>query len=167
MRTVEPSRSRWAFQQITGERSVNIAGSVSNSTIITGDGNTVAQGDIIRTGDISGSGIAIGRGAQAHVQGAPPAAASVAALFAPVEATIRQRPDDPTVTKDELLTTVRWIANEVAQGAQASEQRLIRLLRTLATTAPDIFASVVTILQQQTICAAAMQAAFQVQRDGN
>ena len=167
MRTVEPSRSRWAFQQITGERSVNIAGSVSNSTIITGDRNTVAQGDIIRTGDISGSGIAIGRGAQAHVQGAPPAAASVAALFAPVEATIRQRPDDPTVTKDELLTTVRWIANEVAQGAQASEQRLIRLLRTLATTAPDIFASVVTILQQQTICAAAMQAAFQVQRDGN
>jgi hypothetical protein len=167
MRTVEPSRSRWAFQQITGERSVNIAGSVSNSTIITGDRNTVAQGDIIRTGDISGSGIAIGRGAQAHVQGAPPAAASVAALFAPVEATIRQRPDDPTVTKDELLTKVRWIADEVARGAQANEQRLIRLLRTLATTAPDIFASVVTILQQQTICAAAMQAAFQVQRDGN
>jgi hypothetical protein len=167
MRTVEPSRSRWAFQQITGERSVNIAGSVSNSTIITGDRNTVAQGDIIRTGDISGSGIAIGRGAQAHVQGAPPAARSVAALFAPVEAAIRQRPDDPIVTKDELLATVRWIANEVAQGAQASEQRLIRLLRTLATTAPDIFASVVTILQQQTICAAAMQAAFQVQRDGN
>ena len=167
MRTVEPSRSRWAFQQITGERSVNIAGSVSNSTIITGDGNTVAQGDIIRTGDISGSGIAVGRGAQASVQGMPPAAGSVDALFAPVEAAIRQRPDDPTVTKDELLTTVRWIANEVAQGAQASEQRLIRLLRTLATTAPDIFASVVTILQQQTICAAAMQAAFQVQRDGN
>jgi hypothetical protein len=167
MRTVEPSRSRWAFQQITGERSVNIAGSVSNSTIITGDRNTVAQGDIIRTGDISGSGIAIGRGAQAHVQGAPPAAASVAALFAPVEATIRQRPDDPTVTKDELLTTVRWIANEVAQGAQASEQRLIRLLRTLAAAAPDIFAPVVTILQAQTICAAAVRAAFQVQRDGN
>jgi hypothetical protein len=167
MRTVEPSRSRWAFQQITGERSVNIAGSVSNSTIITGDGNTVAQGDIIRTGDISGSGIAIGRGAQAHVQGAPPAAASVAALFAPVEATIRQRPDDPTVTKDELLTTVRWIADEVARGAQANEQRLIRLLRTLATTAPDIFAPVVTILQTQSICAAAVRAALQVQRDGN
>jgi hypothetical protein len=167
MRTVEPSRSRWAFQQITGERSVNIAGSVSNSTIITGDRNTVAQGDIIRTGDISGSGIAIGRGAQASVQGVPPAARSVAALFVPVEKTIRQRPDDPTVTKDELLATVRWIADEVARGAQANEQRLIRLLRTLAATAPDIFASVVTILQQQTICAAAMQAAFQVQRDGN
>jgi hypothetical protein len=167
MRTVEPSRSRWAFQQITGERAVNVAGSVSNSTIITGDGNTVAQGDIIRTGDISGSGIAIGRGAQAHVQGAPPAARSVAALFAPVEAAIRQRPDDPIVTKDELLTTVRWIADEAAQGAQASEQRLIRLLHTLAAAAPDIFAPVVTILQQQTICAAAMQAAFQVQRDGN
>jgi hypothetical protein len=167
MRTVEPSRSRWAFQQITGERSVNIAGSVSNSTIITGDRNTVAQGDIIRTGDISGSGIAIGRGAQASVQGMPPAAGSVDALFVPVEAAIRQRPDDPTVAKDELLAMVRWIADEVAQGAQANEQRLIRLLRTLATTAPDIFASVVTILQQQTICAAAMQAAFQVQRDGN
>jgi hypothetical protein len=167
MRTVEPSRSRWAFQQITGERSVNIAGSVSNSTIITGDGNTVAQGDIIRTGDISGSGIAIGRGAQAHVQGAPPAARSVAALFAPVEAAIRQRPDDPIVTKDELLATVRWIADEVAQGAQANEQRLIRLLRALATTAPDIFAPVVTILQTQSICAAAVRAALQVQRDGN
>jgi hypothetical protein len=167
MRTVEPSRSRWAFQQITGERAVNVAGSVSNSTIITGDGNTVAQGDIIRTGDISGSGIAIGRGAQAHVQGAPPAARSVAALFAPVEAAIRQRPDDPIVTKDELLATVRWIADEVAQGAQASEQRLIRLLRALATTAPDIFAPVVTILQTQSICAAAVRAALQVQRDGN
>jgi hypothetical protein len=167
MHTVEPSRSRWAFQQITGDRSVNVAGSVSNSTIITGDGNTVAQGDIIRTGDISGSGIAIGRGAQAHVQGAPPAARSVAALFAPVEAAIRQRPDDPIVTKDELLATVRWIADEVAQGAQANEQRLIRLLRALATTAPDIFAPVVTILQTQSICAAAVRTALQVQRDGN
>jgi len=167
MRTVEPSRSRWAFQQTTGERSVNVAGSVSNSTIITGDRNTVAQGDVIRTGDVSGSGIAIGRGAQASVQGAPPAATSVAALFAPVEAAIRQRPDDPMVTKDELLTTVRWIADEVAQGAQASEQRLIRLLHTLAAAAPDIFAPVVTILQTQTICAAAVWAAFQVQRDGN
>jgi hypothetical protein len=167
MRTVEPSRSRWAFQQITGDRSVNVAGSVSNSTIITGDGNTVAQGDIIRTGDISGSGIAIGRGAQASVQGVPPAARSVAALFVPVEKTIRQRPDDPTVTKDELLATVRWIADEVARGAQANEQRLIRLLRTLAATAPDIFAPVVTILQTQSICAAAVRAALQVQRDGN
>ncbi len=167
MRTVEPSRSRWVFQQTTGERSVNVAGSVSNSTIITGDGNTVAQGDVIRTGDVSGSGIAIGRGAQASVQGTPPAARSVATLFAPVEAAIRQRPDDPTVAKDELLTTVRWIADEVAQGAQASEQRLIRLLRALAAAAPDIFAPVVTILQTQTICAAAVRAAFQVQRDGN
>ena len=167
MRTVEPSRSRWAFQQITGERAVNVAGSVSNSTIITGDGNTVAQGDIIRTGNISGSGIAIGRGAQASVQGVPPAARSVAALFVPVEKTIRQRPDDPTVTKDELLATVRWIADEVARGAQANEQRLIRLLRTLAATAPDIFAPVVTILQTQSICAAAVRAALQVQRDGN
>jgi hypothetical protein len=71
------------------------------------------------------------------------------------------------VTKDELLATVRWIANEVAQGAQASEQRLIRLLRTLAAAAPDIFAPVVTILQTQSICAAAVRAALQVQRDGN
>jgi len=167
MRTVEPTRSHWAFQQIVGERAVNIAGSVSNSTIITGDGNTVAQGDIIRTGDISGSGIAIGRGAQASVQGMPPADRSVAALFAPVEATIRQRPPDPAVTRDELLTTVGWIAEEVARGAQANEQRLIRVLRTLAHTAPDIFASVMTILQTQTICAAAVRAAFQVQRDRN
>jgi len=164
MRTVEPSRSRWAFQQIVGDRLVNVAGSVSNSTIITGDGNTVAQGDVINTGHISGSGIAIGRGAQAHVQGVPPAARSVAALFAPVEAAIRQRPDDLTVTKDELLAMVRWIADEVAQGAaQANEQRLIRLLRTLAAAAPDIFVPVVTILQAQTICAAAVRAAFQVQ----
>jgi hypothetical protein len=164
IRTVEPSRSRWAFQQIS-ERAV-VADSVNNSTIITGDGNTVVQGDVINTGHISGSGIAIGRGAQAHVQGIP-SAASVAALFVPVEKTIRQRPDDPTVTKDELLATVRWIADEVAQGAQANEQRLIRLLRTLAATAPDIFAPVVTILQTQSICAAAVRAALQVQRDGN
>lgn len=50
-------------------------GSVSESTIITGDRNTVIQssgeyvgGDRITTGDISGVGIAIGRGAQSHVQ---------------------------------------------------------------------------------------------------
>jgi len=165
IRTVEPSRSRWAFQQIVSERAV-VADSVNDSTIITGDGNTVVQGDVINTGHISGSGIAIGRGAQAHVQGIP-SAASVAALFVPVEKTIRQRPDDPTVTKDELLATVRWIADEVAQGAQANEQRLIRLLHALATTAPDIFAPVVTILQTQSICAAAVRAALQVQRDGN
>ncbi len=166
IRTVEPSRSRWAFQQIVSERAV-VADAVNDSTIITGDGNTVVQGDVINTGHISGSGIAIGRGAQAHVQGIPSAAASVAALFVPVEKTIRQRPDDPTVTKDELLATVRWIADEVARGAQANEQRLIRLLRALATTAPDIFAPVVTILQTQSICAAAVRAALQVQRDGN
>ncbi len=167
MRAVEPTRSRWAFEQITGERAVNVAGSVNNSPIITGDHNTVAQGDIIRVGDISGSGIAIGHGARASVQGMPPAAGPVTALFAPVEATIRQRPEDPTVAKDKLLTTVRWIADEVAQGAQADEQRLIRWLRALAATAPDIFAPVVTILQTQTICAAAVRAALRVQRDGN
>ncbi len=167
IRTVEPSRSRWAFQQIVNERTV-VAGSVNNSVIITGDHNTVAQGDVINTGHISGSGIAIGRGAQAHhVQGVPPIATSLAPLFAPVEAAIRRRPDDPTVTKDELLAIVRWIADEVAQGAQANEQRLIQWLRALATTAPDIFAPVVTILQAQTICAAAVRAAFQVQGDGN
>ncbi len=167
IRTVEPTRSRWVFQQITGERLVNVAGLVNNSTIITGDGNTVVPGDVINTGHISGSGIAIGRGAQASVQGMPPAAGSVAALFVPVEETIRRRPDDPALAKDELLTMVRWIADEVARGAQASEQRLLQWLRALATTAPHIFASVVTILQTQTICAAAVRAAFQVQRDRN
>lgn len=75
-REVNPARSQWALEQsISGARAVGIGGSVSKSTIITGDRNTVIQssgeyvgGDRITTGDISGMGIAIGRGAQTHVQ---------------------------------------------------------------------------------------------------
>ena len=62
VRWVKPDRSQWALQQI-GDRNVNVSDSVTNSPIITGDNNIVGN---ITTGNVSGTGIAIGHQAQAR-----------------------------------------------------------------------------------------------------
>jgi hypothetical protein len=99
--------------------------------------HTSVGGDQINTGDISGSGIAIGRDAQAHVtQGM--SAADLASLFAQIYTQIEKRPADPDVDRDEIVDTVQKIEAEAGKGEQANPTRVERWLRILKEIAPDV-----------------------------
>jgi hypothetical protein len=113
----------------------------------------VQRGDEIRVGDITNStGIAIGRGAQASVtQGL--SGAELAALFAPIYRKIADRPDDPTVDKDEVKDKVGRIEQEAQKQDSASEPKLQRWLSDLAGLAPDIFDVTVAALAGPTVAA--------------
>ena len=149
LRQVNPARSQWAFQQtISGSGAVGIVGPVSHSPITTGDGNTVIQagGDNISVvGAISGSGIAIGRDAQAYVQQSGDHAAFTQA-FVQIYAAIKIRPADSNVDKDEMTGTVERIQQEAQKGDAASEGKLTRWLSNLAGMAEDIFEVTVAAL---------------------
>ncbi|MCS7289574.1 MAG: caspase family protein [Roseiflexus sp.] len=168
LRQVTPERSQWALEQsVSGARAVGIGGSVSESVIITGNRNTAIQsgrdtiqagGDVIQTGgdyvggdkisvgDVSGTGIAIGRGAQAHVQQSGGDHDAFVRAFAQIYAAITARPDDPHVDKEEIVETVKKIEQEAAKGEQANEHKLTRWLRNLAGMAEDIFEVTVAAL---------------------
>ena len=92
----------------------------------------------ITTGNVAGTGIAIGHGASASVsQGL--GGEELAKLFDAVYRRIEQRPDDPEVDKEELAQTVGQVQQEVAKGEDANEHKLRRWLKTLAELAPDVF----------------------------
>jgi hypothetical protein len=94
-------------------------------------------GDKITVGDISGTGVAIGRGARAAVtQGL--GGAEIARLFEAVYQKIEARPEDPDVDKAELTQTVEKIQREAAKGEAANPNKVERWLKTLGMMAPDI-----------------------------
>jgi hypothetical protein len=168
MREVSPARSQWAFQQsISGAGAVGIGGSATNSPITTGSNNTVIQsgrdtiqaggnvtqagsdyvgGDKISVGDVSGTGIAIGHNAQAHVQQGGGDHEAFARAFAQIYAAIKARGEDPDVDKEEVTNTVKSIQQEAQKGEQANENKLTRWLRNLAGMAEDIFEVTVAAL---------------------
>jgi len=95
-------------------------------------------GDSINVGDISRSkGIAIGRGAQAHVTEGV-AGESLAQLLDAAYRRIAIRPEDPDVDKSELTDTIDKLKSEAAKGEQANPNRVERWLTTLADVAPDV-----------------------------
>jgi hypothetical protein len=97
-----------------------------------------AQAGSVTTGNVAGTGIAIGHGASASVsQGL--GAEELAKLFDAVYRRIEQRPDDPEVDKEELAQTVGQVQREVAKGENANESKLRRWLKMLAELAPDVF----------------------------
>lgn len=145
LRTVATEQSRWAMQQITGERGVSVGGSVTGSSINTGDGNTIIHGGTIRTGSVSGQGIAIGPGARASV-GTAPAGETTATLFAPIYAALRARPTDLVGNTAEVLALVQAIEHEVQLTTSLDPARLRARLHLLATLAPDLFRLTVSIL---------------------
>lgn len=153
-------------QEVSGAGAVSITGNVANNPITTGSGNTIIQsghdtiqagghaiqtrgdyvrGDKISTGAISGTGIAIGRGAQAHVQQGGDQDAFTRA-FAQIYAAINARRDDPDVDRDELTGAVKAIEQEARKGDAASAKKLARWLHNLATMAEDIFDGTVAAL---------------------
>jgi hypothetical protein len=154
-RQVNPARSQWAFEQsLSGAGAVAISGSLTNSPVTTGTNNTVttsghdtfqAGGNLthnsgnVTTGNVSGTGIAIGAGARSHVSISAGSTASLAQAFAPIYTAINARPEDPDVDKQELSETVHKIEQEAQKGPQANESKLSRWFAHLATMAEDIF----------------------------
>ncbi|MFL7791007.1 MAG: CHAT domain-containing protein [Anaerolineae bacterium] len=98
------------------------------------------HGDQITVGDVSGgTGIAIGRGAQATVtQTQGLSGDEIAKLFQSVYQKIEARPEDPDVDKEEVTETVKKIEAEAAKGEEANPNKVERWLKTLGTMAPDI-----------------------------
>jgi hypothetical protein len=107
---------------------------VGRDQVIHGD---QVGGDKITASNVSGTGIGIGKNVQVSVQQGL-SAAELAALFQTIDAQIDRRPEDPSITKDELRTTVQQVKEETAKGEQANPARVERLLKTLADWAPDV-----------------------------
>jgi hypothetical protein len=129
---------------------VNTGGAfVGRDKIVHGDevGGDKVTGDKITVGDISGgTGIAIGRGAQATVTHGL-AGEDVAQLFATIHQQIKARADNPDIDKEEITETVQKIEQENAKGEQANPSKVERWLRNLASMAPDIFELTVECLK--------------------
>jgi len=105
-----------------GAKTINIYG----GDYVAGD---KVGGDKIEAGDISGTGIAIGRGAQATVtQGL--GGDEIAKLFADIYQQIEACPEDPDVDKEELIETVQKIQQEAAKGEEANPNEVERWLKT-------------------------------------
>ncbi|WP_420640881.1 caspase family protein [Candidatus Leptofilum sp.] len=96
------------------------------------------EGDQISVGNITGAtGVAIGRGAQAHVQQGV-SGGELAEFFQKVHQHIQQRPEDPDVDKSEIEAEVQKIEAETTQNEEPNENKLERWLKNLASMAPDI-----------------------------
>jgi hypothetical protein len=105
-------------------------------------GNVRAGGDFvgsdqIKTGDVSGTGTAIGHGAQATVTQSS-GKTEITNLFQDVYQKIEERPEDPDVDKEEVTETVEKIEAEAAKGEEANPKKVERWLKTLGMMAPDI-----------------------------
>jgi RNA polymerase subunit RPABC4/transcription elongation factor Spt4 len=96
-----------------------------------------AAGGGVVTGDVAGTGIAIGHGAQASVtEGLR--GQEIAELFKGIYATIESRPEDPDVDKQDLAHAVRQIETEAQKGEAANPSKVRRWLSFLADAAPDV-----------------------------
>ncbi len=125
---------------------------VGRDKIVHGDevrGDKVMGGkagrDIYHVSHVSGTGVAIGPGAQATASQAG-GGQDLVKLFAEIYQKIEDRPEDPNVEKEELVGTVEKIQKEVAKGEQANPTWVERRLKTLALMAPDIFEVTVACL---------------------
>jgi len=143
--------------QALGERSVAIGGSAARAQIVTGDHGVAQRGKYnINIGEAQGVVVGdqaqvtqsfVGRdvrdstlvtaGRDAHLtQSATPE--QIRALFAPILAQVRTRPEDPDADKAEIAETVEKVRDETARGEQAHPGKLARWLRFLVGMAPDI-----------------------------
>ena len=96
------------------------------------------EGDNISVGNITGAtGVAIGRGAQAHVQQGI-GGGELAEFFKIVHQRVQERQEDPNVDRSEILAEVQKIEAEATQKAEPNENKLERWMKNLADMAPDI-----------------------------
>lgn len=104
------------------------------------DSDQGGGGDRIEVGDVSGTGIAIGRSASANVSSGltPP---DIAALFATLdEAVGRAVPE----RREEAERTVVALKTEVAKAEKADDSRVARLIDRLVDLVPGAVSAVVS-----------------------
>ena len=115
---------------------------VGRDKVVHGDvvGGDKIGGDKITVGDISGQGIAIGRGATANVTTGIPAA-DLDKLFAPLMNLVETA---PASKRDEAIQAVAALREEVAKGKKADDSRIGKLLDRLVDLAPEAVSAVVS-----------------------
>jgi hypothetical protein len=130
-------------------------GSINTGTQVNTGGGAYVRGNVnagnfvgrdrtdqITMGDVSGTGNAIGRGAQSSVtQGISPR--DLEPLFAPLLAVVAQQ-----TTKDEqaaAMQEVQELKTEVAKGKQADDSRIGKLIDNLVSMVPGAVGSVVSM----------------------
>ena len=127
--------------EVNTDGGVHVSGNVRIGGDLVGRDKVVhgdeVRGDKITAGNISGEGIAIGRGAQATVNKG--SGEEIAHLFAAIYRQIETRPEDPKVEKQEIAETVQKIETEVAKSDSTSPDKVERWLKNLVMMAPDIW----------------------------
>ena len=117
---------------------------MSERAVYVGRDNTgsINTGTQITTGDVSGTGIAIGHGAQAGVtQGISPG--ELAALFAPLLAAVIKQA--PVAIQAAAVQHVEELKSEVAKGKQADDGKMGKLVEGLIALAPSAVGAVVSM----------------------
>ena len=97
-------------------------------------------GDKITVGNVSGSGIAIGRGAQASVTTGI-SGADLDGLFEPIFRALR---DAPPEKREEAVQRAEELQAEVAKGEKADDSRMAKLLDGLIELVPGAVTAVVS-----------------------
>ena len=117
-----------------------IRGNVNAGGDFVGRDKTV-HGDQITTGDVSGTGIAIGRGARANVtQGISPR--DLEALFAPLLAAVAQAA--PAEAKAAAVQQVQELKAEAAKGKQAEDRTIAKIVDGLVGMVPKAVGAVLS-----------------------
>jgi hypothetical protein len=99
------------------------------------------QGDRITTGDVSGAGLAIGRGARAGVtQGISPR--ELESLFAPLLAAVGQHA--PADQRQVALQQVQVLKAEVVKGEKADDSNIAKIVDGLAELVPKAVGAIVS-----------------------
>jgi hypothetical protein len=117
-----------------GDGSVAAGGSISRSTIISGNGNTVGNNNIRVDGIRNSTGVAIGYGARSTVNMGNSQEA-IASAFAKLNQVVQTMPDGGN--KQDAGDAVAKLEAEAKKGDQADEQRVARLFSFLAETGKD------------------------------
>jgi hypothetical protein len=114
---------------------------VGRDKVIHGDnvlGDKVS-GDKITTGNVSGTGIAIGRGAQARVEQGM-SRGDLDRLFTPLVTAVREMPPPQQA---EVQARVEALKVETVKGDQADDERIAELIQDLVALAPSTVDTIV------------------------
>lgn len=72
--------------------------------------------------------------------------AEINLVFSQIFEKINSRPEDPKVDKEEIVSTVEKVKEEINKGDEASTSKVERWFKFLAEMSPDIFDVVVSTL---------------------
>src|SRR5208337_2088563 len=143
--TARASAGRIRIASNTGTR-IDTGGGAYICGNVTGGRHVISRdmnvyGDQITTGEVTGTGVAIGRGAQAHVShGVSPR--DLEPLFAPLLAAIAQ--EAPAEKKAAAVQQVQELKAEVTRGKQADDGKIAKLVDGLVGLVPRAVGAVVS-----------------------